>query len=68
MESVHLALDFHSINDAATHILQPVQLLPSHPSMLADMAPITHWDCVEQEGANRLRDVINKVKEMSAQI
>ncbi|KAF8805665.1 hypothetical protein BYT27DRAFT_7142298 [Phlegmacium glaucopus] len=56
--------------DSATHVLQPEQVLRSHPSILADMAPITRWDCdvLKQEGANRLRDVVNKVKEMSAQV
>jgi hypothetical protein len=56
--------------DSATHVLQPELTLRSHPSILADVAPITRWDCdvLQKEGANRLRDVINKVKEMSAQV
>ncbi|KAI9461965.1 hypothetical protein BJY52DRAFT_168413 [Lactarius psammicola] len=56
--------------DSATHVLQPEQVLRSHPSILADVAPITRWDCdvLQPEGANRLRDVVNKVKEMSAQV
>jgi hypothetical protein len=32
--------------DSATHTLQPEQVLRSHPSILADVAPITRWDCV----------------------
>ncbi|KIL58578.1 hypothetical protein M378DRAFT_170396 [Amanita muscaria Koide BX008] len=52
--------------DSATHVLQPEQILRSHPSILADVAPITRWDCdvLQLEGANRLRKVINQVKEM----
>ncbi|KIL56941.1 hypothetical protein M378DRAFT_423730 [Amanita muscaria Koide BX008] len=56
--------------DPATHVLQPEQVLRSHPSILADVAPITRWDCdvLQQEGANRLRKVVNQVKEMCAKV
>jgi len=56
--------------DSATQVLQPHRIIWNHPSILADVAPITRWDCdvLQQEGANRLRDVVNKVKEMSAQV
>lgn len=56
--------------DSATHVLQPEQVLRSHPSILADMAPITRWDSdvLQQEGASRLRDVVRKVKGMSAHV
>ena len=56
--------------DSATHVLQPEQVLQSHPSILAEVAPITRWDCdvLHQEGANRLRQVVNQVKEMSARV
>jgi hypothetical protein len=56
--------------DSATHVLQPEQVLQSHPSVLADVAPMTRWDCdvLQHEGANRLKDVVNKVKEMCAQV
>jgi len=35
-----------------------------------ETAPITHWDSdvLQQEGANRLRDVVNKVMEVSDQV
>ncbi|KAF8817633.1 hypothetical protein BYT27DRAFT_7074162, partial [Phlegmacium glaucopus] len=58
-------LSFYEYN-SATQVLQPEQVLRSYPCILADMAPITRWDCdvLQQEGANRLRDVVNKVKEM----
>jgi len=56
--------------DSATHVLQPEQNLRFHPSILADVAPVTRWDCdvLQKEGANRLRDVVRKVKEMCAQV
>ena len=58
--------EYHS----ATNVLQPEQVLRFHPSILADVAPITRWDCdvLHHEGANRLRNVVNQVKEMSAQV
>ena len=53
--------------DSATCVLQPEPEQAQHPSILVDVAPITRWDydVLQQEGANRLRDVVNKVKEMS---
>ncbi|KAK2467141.1 hypothetical protein APHAL10511_000690 [Amanita phalloides] len=56
--------------DSATHVLQPEQVLRSHPSILVDVAPVTRWDCdvLHQEGADRLRNVVNQVKDMCARI
>ena len=56
--------------DSATYVVQPEQVLQSHPSIFDDVAPITRWDCdvLQQEGANRLRKVVNQVKEMCAQV
>ena len=56
--------------DSATHVVQPEQVLQSHPSIFDDVAPITRWDCdvLQQEGANRLRKVVNQVKEMCARV
>jgi hypothetical protein len=55
--------------DSATRVLRPEQVLRSHPSIPADV-PITRWDCdvLQQDGADRLRDVVNRVKAMSAQV
>lgn len=38
----------------------------NNPSILADVAPITRWDydVLQQEGANRLKDVVSKIKEL----
>ena len=56
--------------DSATYVVQPEQVLQSHPSIFDDVAPITRWDCdvLQQEGANRLRKVVNQVKEMCARV
>ena len=62
-------LSFYEYN-SETRVLQPEQVLQPHPSVDDDVAPITHWnyDILQPEGANRLREVINHVKEMSAHI
>jgi hypothetical protein len=56
--------------DAATSNLQPEQVPRTHGSVPADVAPISRWDydVLEPEGANRLKDVVKKVKEMSAPV
>ncbi|KAN0129677.1 hypothetical protein V8E53_012497 [Lactarius tabidus] len=45
-----------------TSNLQPEQILRARPSLLADVVPITRWDCdvLKPEGANRLRDVVKR--------
>ncbi|KAG1739829.1 uncharacterized protein EDB91DRAFT_1248586 [Suillus paluster] len=55
--------------DSATRIFQP-ELIEAHPPILADVAPITRWNCdvLQWEGVNRLMDVVNKVKEMCARL
>ena len=52
--------------DSTTSVLQPGQVPQVHSSLFADVAPITRWDCdvLKPEGANRLKDVVKKIKEM----
>ena len=52
--------------DSTTSVLQPGQVPQVHSSLFADVAPVTRWDCdvLKPEGANRLRDVVKKIKEM----
>ena len=56
--------------DSATQVLKPPQVLRSNPDLLIDVAPITRWDCdvLHPEGANRLRNIVNQVKEMCTQV
>jgi hypothetical protein len=51
--------------DLATRVIQPTG---SDPSLTADIAPISRWDSdvLQQEGADQLRDVVRKVKDMCA--
>jgi hypothetical protein len=53
------AFGFYEYN-LATDVLQPEQVLRSHPSIFDDVAPITRWGCdvLQQEGADRLREVV----------
>jgi hypothetical protein len=55
--------------DKETCTLQP-ELIQSDLAILTDVAPIDRWDCdvLQQEGANRLRDVAEKIKEMCARL
>ena len=59
-------LSFHEY-DAATSNVQPKQVPQTPGSAIADVVPMSRWDCdvLKPEGANRLRDVVKKVKEMS---
>ena len=52
--------------DSTTSVFQPGQVPQVHSSLFADVAPITRWDCDVHKpgGANRLRDVVKKIKEM----
>lgn len=61
-------LSFYEYN-AATCMLRP-EVIRSDPSYLSDVAPIGHWDCdvLQHEGADRLKSVAEKVKEMCAQV
>ena len=56
--------------DSVTKVLQPERLPRPHPSLTADVAPVTRWnfDILQPEGANRLREVVNHVKEMSMRL
>jgi hypothetical protein len=56
--------------DVATSNLQPEQVSRTHSSVTADVAPISRWDCevLKPEGASRLKDIVKKVKEMSAPV
>jgi hypothetical protein len=55
--------------DSATHILQP-ELIQSDPAFLVDVAPIGRWGCdvLQQEGADRLKGIVAKVKDMCVQL
>jgi hypothetical protein len=51
--------------DSATHALQP-EYIHFDTALLTDVAPAGRWGCdvLQQEGADRLRGVIAKVKAM----
>jgi hypothetical protein len=55
--------------DPVTHALRP-EVIQSDPAYFADVAPISRWDCdvLQQEGADRLKGIVEKVKEMCAQV
>ena len=53
--------------DAATSNVQPEQVSQTPCSAIADVVPMSRFDCdvLKPERANQLRDVVKKVKEMS---
>ena len=62
-------LSFYEYDSATTYLL-PGQIFRPQTSLITDVAPITRWDCdvLDPEGANRLRGVVDKVKEMSTKV
>ena len=53
--------------DAATSDVQPKRAPQDLSSAITDVVPMSRWDCdvMKPEGASRLKDVVEKVKEMS---
>ena len=62
-------ISFYEYN-SATSIFQPEQVPQVHSSLFADVAPIARWDCdvLKPGGANRLRDVVKKIKKMMGHV
>ncbi|KAN0140893.1 hypothetical protein V8E53_001337 [Lactarius tabidus] len=54
--------------DLATRVIQPTEITQSDPSLTADVVPMSCWDSdvLQQEGADQLKDVVRKVKDMCA--
>ena len=55
--------------DSATLSLTP-EVIQSHQSLFTDVAPANRWDCdiLQPEGAKRFKSVVEKVKEMCAEV
>ena len=56
--------------DSASQVLKPPRVLHPNSDLLADVVPMTRWDCdvLHPVGANRLRNIVDQVKEMCAQV
>ena len=56
--------------DTATSYVQPEQIPRGTGLCINNTAPMQRWDCdvLKPEGANRLKDVVEKVKEMSGRV
>jgi hypothetical protein len=56
--------------DQATREIQPAEITQPDPSVTVDVAPIERWDSdvLHQEGADRLKDIVRRVKDMCAHI
>jgi hypothetical protein len=55
--------------DHVSHVLRP-EVIQADPAYFVDVAPINRWDydVLQQEGADRLKGVVEKVKEMCVQV
>ncbi|KIO01953.1 hypothetical protein M404DRAFT_148940 [Pisolithus tinctorius Marx 270] len=55
--------------DTGSQVLTPEQILV-HPTRLTDVAPADRWNCdvLQADGAQRLREVVEQVKQMCARI
>jgi hypothetical protein len=56
--------------DSVTRDIQPAEITPPDPYVTVDVAPIERWDSdvLQQEGADRLKDIVQRVKDMCADI
>lgn len=44
--------------------------IPAHPTLVSDVAPVNRWNCdvLQADGVERLKKVVEEVKQMCTQI